>query len=87
MRKGNKCKIVPVKDATYAPEKRCTSIAEVMVQIAASLNFLNRPAVEPLPTGHLGDRRKWPLWRCGRYGKVEVNMTYVFCPKFMFTVA
>ena len=37
--RGNKCKIVPVKDATYAREKCCTSIAEVMVRIAASLNF------------------------------------------------
>ena len=33
-----KFKIVPVKDATYAREKRCTSIIEVMVRIAASLN-------------------------------------------------
>ena len=36
---GNKCQIVPVKDATYAREKRCTSMVEVMVRIAASLNF------------------------------------------------
>ena len=36
---GNKCQIVPVKDATYARAKRCTSIVEVMVRIAASLNF------------------------------------------------
>ena len=28
-----------VKDSTYAREKRCTSIVEVMVRIAASLNF------------------------------------------------
>ena len=38
MRK-KKCKIVPVKDATYAREKRCTSIIGVMVRIAACLNF------------------------------------------------
>ena len=28
--------------------------------------------VEPLHNGHLGDRRKWPLWRGGRYGEVGV---------------
>ena len=27
---------------------------------------------EPLHIGHLGDKRKWPLWRGGRYGKVGV---------------
>ena len=33
--------IVPVKDATctYAREKRCTMIVEVMVRIATSVNF------------------------------------------------
>ena len=28
--------------------------------------------VEPLHNGHHGDRKKWPLWRGGRYGKVGV---------------
>ena len=28
--------------------------------------------VEPLHNGHLGDRRKWPLWRGGCYGEVRV---------------
>ena len=31
-----------------------------------------RDTVEPLHNGHLGDRRKWPLWRGGRYGEVGV---------------
>ena len=50
--------------------------------------------VEPLHNGHLGDRRKWPLWRGGRYGEVGCNMTpffrevqHVYCAKFMLTVA
>ena len=33
---GKKCKIVSVKDATYACEKLCTSIVEVIVRIAAN---------------------------------------------------
>ena len=28
--------------------------------------------VEPLHNGHLGDRRKRPLWRGGPYGEVGV---------------
>ena len=28
--------------------------------------------VEPLHNGHVGDRRKWPLWRGGSYGEVGV---------------
>ena len=41
--------------------------------------------------GHVGDRRKWPLWRDGRYGEVEriydnfLGSTKYFF-EFMFTV-
>ena len=28
--------------------------------------------VKPLHNSHLGDKRKWPLWRGGRYGEVGV---------------
>ena len=31
-----------------------------------------RDTTEPLHNGHLGDRRKWPFWRDGRYGEVEM---------------
>ena len=35
------------------------------------------PLIEALYNSHLGDRRKWPLWRDGRYGEVGegCNMT------------
>ena len=33
-------------------------------------NECNTVTMEPLQHGHLGDRRKWPLWRGGRYEKV-----------------
>ena len=32
----------------------------------------NLYTVEPLYNGHLGDRRKWPLWSGARYGEVGV---------------
>ena len=31
---------------------------------------MKRNTVKPLHNGDLGDRRKWPLWRGGRYGRV-----------------
>ena len=34
--------------------------------------------VEPLHNGHLGDRRKWPLWRGGHYGEVGVKYDTFF---------
>ena len=33
-------------------------------------NECNTVTMEPLLHGHLGDRRKWPLWRGGRYEEV-----------------
>ena len=33
-------------------------------------NQYNTVTMEPLQNGHLGDRRKWPLWRGGRYEEV-----------------
>ena len=35
---------------------------------------MKRNTVKPLHNGDLGDRRKWPLWRGGRYGRVGGNM-------------
>ena len=38
--------------------------------------------VEPLYNGHLGDRRKWPLWRGGRCREVETRVNvWTVCPK------
>ena len=33
-------------------------------------NEYNTVTMEPLQNGHFGDRRKWPLWRGGRYEEV-----------------
>ena len=33
-------------------------------------NQYNTVTMEPLQNGHLGDRRKWPLWRGGHYEEV-----------------
>ena len=55
---------------------------------------MKRNTVKPLHNGDLGDRRKWPLWRGGRYGRVGGNMAiffrgvrHVYYAKFMFTIA
>ena len=40
--------------------------------------------VEPLHNGHHGDRRKWPLWRGGRYGEVGVQYDNFFREYNMF---
>ena len=37
-----------------------------------SLKIIFTTTVEPLHNGHLGDIRKWPLWRGDRYGEVGV---------------
>ena len=37
-----------------------------------NVHFILANTVEPLHNGHLGDRRRWPLWRGGRYGEVGV---------------
>ena len=52
------------------------AIAEHMevdkIAFTGSTEVIYLSTVEPLHNGHLGDRRKWPLWRGGRYGEVGV---------------
>ena len=43
--------------------------------------------IEPLYNGHLGDRRKWPLWRGGRCREVKTRVNvWTVCPKKMAVV-
>ena len=39
--------------------------------------------IEPLHNGQLGDRRKWPLWRGGRYEEVGVYYDTIFFKKYL----
>ena len=51
--------------------------------------------VEALYTSHFGDRKKWPLWRDGRYGEVGHVVWQIHCreynigydAKFLLTVS
>ena len=42
------------------------------INVPINLNLI-RITVEALYNSHLGDRRKWPLWRDGRYGEVGIS--------------
>ena len=51
-------------------DKVSTSIRN---HLSTVLIFVIGIIVELLHNGHLGDRRKWPLWRGSRYGEVGVK--------------
>ena len=66
-----------IHDAWYV------SMYNQSINVPINLNLI-RITVEALYNSHLGDRRKWPLWRDGRYGEGGGGVQYDTCCAVFF---
>ena len=74
--------IIFTREIKKKPTDRLSHCRTSKRQTSLELFVVSVYTVEPFQNGHLGDRRKWPLWR----GKFSRGVQHVCCAKFMLTV-